>query len=351
MRGFSLVEIMVGMVIGLLGTIVIFQVFAASEGYKRTTTAGGDATQNGAAALFAIERDLRVGGHGINNSEALACTNSFTYFDSGGGAPGPIPGFATRPLVIQDGGAGPDSFTVNYTSSVRGNVAAELASPGMGSAAGNLKVNTTFGFANDDLVLVTSGANCTLMTLTNVDDAALELAHAAGSAPTHNPSATYMAANAWPAYPEGAKIYNVGQRFFSRTYSLNGSTLRSQDANGAAVAPIAADIVSMQAQYGIAPAGSQVVGNWVDATGGWAAPTPADVQRIKAVRLAIVARSPLSERPSIAGGACDTTAAAPVSWIGGPALDLSADANWSCYRYKVFQTIVPLRNIIWANLP
>jgi type IV pilus assembly protein PilW len=46
--GFSLVEIMVGLAIGMLAVIVILQVFALSEGRKRTTTSGGDAQSNGA---------------------------------------------------------------------------------------------------------------------------------------------------------------------------------------------------------------------------------------------------------------------------------------------------------------
>lgn len=67
--GFSLVEIMVGMVISLLGIIIIFQVFAVSERVKRTTTSGGDAQQNGVAALFALARNLKMAGYGLNSND------------------------------------------------------------------------------------------------------------------------------------------------------------------------------------------------------------------------------------------------------------------------------------------
>ena len=43
--GFSLVELMVAVVIGLIGKLVMFQVFAVSEGQKRTTASGGDGQQ------------------------------------------------------------------------------------------------------------------------------------------------------------------------------------------------------------------------------------------------------------------------------------------------------------------
>ena len=45
--GFSLVELMVAVVIGLIGTLVMFQVFAVSEGQKRTTASGGDGDGDG----------------------------------------------------------------------------------------------------------------------------------------------------------------------------------------------------------------------------------------------------------------------------------------------------------------
>jgi hypothetical protein len=75
--GFSLVDIMVGMVISLLGTIIIFQVFSVSEGIKRTTTSGGDALQNGAVALSTLENSLKQAGYGffLNANGATPATS------------------------------------------------------------------------------------------------------------------------------------------------------------------------------------------------------------------------------------------------------------------------------------
>lgn len=68
--GFSIIDIMVGMVIALLGMVIIFQVFSISESIRRTTTSGGDALQNGTSALFILENSLKQAGYGI-----LASTN------------------------------------------------------------------------------------------------------------------------------------------------------------------------------------------------------------------------------------------------------------------------------------
>ena len=64
--GFSLVEIMVALVIGMLGIIVMMQVFAMFEAQKRTTTGGDDAISSGSIALYSLQRDIQHAGWGIS---------------------------------------------------------------------------------------------------------------------------------------------------------------------------------------------------------------------------------------------------------------------------------------------
>ena len=64
-RGFSLIEIMVGLVIGLISVLVIYQVFAAAEGLKRNTTSAGDAQQNGLLSSFILNIELANASNGI----------------------------------------------------------------------------------------------------------------------------------------------------------------------------------------------------------------------------------------------------------------------------------------------
>ena len=106
-RGFTLVEMLVGVLIGLIGTVVIFQVFAVSEGQKRTTTGAGDAQQNGVFALFQIERDLRTAGFGLAHLPLLGCqTNGWNEQTS------QAISFPLLPVSIVDGAAGaPDTIT------------------------------------------------------------------------------------------------------------------------------------------------------------------------------------------------------------------------------------------------
>ena len=63
--GFTLIDLMVGMVIALIASIVIFQVFAVSESYKRSTTGGSDALQSGGLSTYTLSRLIAAGGAGF----------------------------------------------------------------------------------------------------------------------------------------------------------------------------------------------------------------------------------------------------------------------------------------------
>ena len=121
-RGFSLVELMVGLVIGTIAILVVLQVFALSEGSKRTTTGGDDAQNAGAIALVLMQRDLRQAGYGISSVALLGCNLAL---------PVPAPGTATAwtlnalaPVTINHAGipagdANTDTLLLVYGSNSR----------------------------------------------------------------------------------------------------------------------------------------------------------------------------------------------------------------------------------------
>ena len=120
-QGFSLVEILVGMLVGLVVTIIIYQVVATYEGVKRTTTTGADTQQNGIFSLTTVERDVRAAGWGMPTAAVMPCTTYFTYYSTGA-ASGSVPNFPNTPVRITDGGnaaGASDSITMLWGSSVR----------------------------------------------------------------------------------------------------------------------------------------------------------------------------------------------------------------------------------------
>lgn len=363
----SLIETLVGMALGILVTMVITQVWGGFENQKQRTVSGSSAQASGLLALVELEQDLRSAGAGLTDSAAFNCTSTYSYYESGGVAVTPIPAYsgamAMVPVQITDGGTGTDTVSVKRGADFLGALPATLSLT-MASSSAELNLSSTAGFDDGDLVLaVDPSGNCSVMQVTQVQGAALKLQHDPGGATTYNPTVAYQNANAWPVYSAGAKILKVGQ-LISHAYSVNASNQLALIDNTAPVASttsiLAADIVMLKAQYGVANAGSQDVNAWVSATAasGWNTLDPAKVKRIKAIRLVIVARSAKKEGTNVTGTCTNVGGGVnngPCAWTDSvadpaPLIDLSSNPDWQKYRYRVYQSIIPMRNVIWAGV-
>lgn len=366
-RGFGLVEIMVGLVIGMIASIVVFQVFASAERQKRGTTGAADAQTNGAISLSMMERDIQAAGWGLEGSTFSGCERVFSYFDAGS-APGAIANLLV-PALITDGGSSPDQISIRYfddpaNANYKFSITSLAIKPGAGSDS--LIVKNTYGCtkptpaSSGRLALIQQSGNCTLMQITKYDKATLTLWHEAGATtPSYNPPPAYATANGWPTYDKGAYLQCFPQLTL-HTYRVNNRQLELQipDNSGTTqTLQVAPEIMDFQAQYGVtdicgaAPC-PQKITSWVDATGAWASPlSNANTKRIKALRVAIVARSAEFEKPESDGICNTTTAEAVTKWSTWATFNTNAyPDNWQCYRYKVFETVIPLRNVIWDKV-
>jgi type IV pilus assembly protein PilW len=351
-RGLSLVELLVAMAIGLIGTIIIFQVFSASEGVRRTTSAGGDAQQTGAIALYALEHDVRQSGMGFSDPTLVGCTvNAYDNQSS----PTTPPPFPLVPVFITAGAASKDADTIAVLYGSKEVVANGVAlskdysSPNMQSP---INIANPWQFQLGDLIVLRAGAPntanpCFLFEVTKVNPNN-DLDHVPGGA-RFNPPGGFSSFGTL-AYPMTSVVYDLGNYLAGNaipvfnTYSISGNALQYTSAFSAtpnAPLQVADNIVHMHARYVMSD------GTFVTppATPLWA--------NLAAINLAVVARSRLPEKPSGGSTTCNTTYATPApgnvpTWSGGT-FDLSLDANWQCYRYRVFETTVPIRNWIWHN--
>ena len=339
--GFTLVEIMVGLAIGMLTTLIILQVFSVFEAQKRTTTGSADAQTNGTIALFSIERELQNAGYPLMplTTSALQCT---TLTLDGGAASSPG---ALSPVSIADGGTGSDTLTIRYGDSSKGGISSKI----IGMVGSDANLDNNFGCAQFDRTLITNGTACAMSTASAVS--------AASAVPAQVTLVdTTAAAN-------GAYLACLG-KWHEVTFAVStAGNLQRKDLAAASTSyvDIVPGIVNLQAQYGISDSKNlNTITSWVDATGGtWAAPTVDDRNRIKAVRVAIVARNAKREGGTVTTANCPTTSTATglCAWVGSasspaPTAVLSAGsvgADWSHYRYRVFETIIPLRNVIWSK--
>jgi type IV pilus assembly protein PilW len=241
-------------------------------------------------------------------------------------------------------------------------------------------VTSALGFANGDRIVanVANGAAngiCTMAAVTNANPVASPIAHAASNPfnVVAAPGGTgWNPVTAWTyssgSMPHMPYLANLGN-FVSRRYSVASSAvtaaLNLAEFPGFAANVVVDDIVFLKAQYGLAPspcAGvlcSQVT-SWADA--GTFAIDNTNAARVVAIRLGIVARSPLYEKTAPAGAASVLSVIAPLggtSTVADPAagecatdtvtMEVKCTVADTHFRYRVYSTTVPLRNPLWAS--
>ena len=382
-RGIGLVELMVGMVIALASMIVIMQVFSQSEGQKRTATFGGDAQTNGAVALYTLERDARLAGFGIANAGLLNCPSITVWRQSTGVAQqvGFAP-FEINPPVATVLAGDPNTDVISMAFGSADSFVEGVAASQVANSAANFKADNRAGFNQGDLVVGVQsipgvGMQCAIHEITGVpggqcgeksSGATNVLVHNTGTyknsgkgctegkAEFNSPAGIPGVAALEPA--NGAKLYNLGAMPLNFAYAIRDKNLTVCDrlATNCAVAanfiPIASDIVSLRAVYGKDTNGDGNVDVWNRVK-----PTnDTEWFQVAAARIVMVARSAIKERTNAAGVCEQTTDAGKPdkqTWLGqaivGAEINIAdpADVEWGCYRYKLIQTVVPFRNLIW----
>ena len=341
--GFSLIEIMVGIVIGMIAVLVIYQVFAAAEGLRRNTTSVSDAQQNGLLSSFMLNIEVANASNGI----ADAMTDLGTCAATADIATT----FRPIPLLITDGGASSDSFTVNYSLSQR--VVTRVQFSQNAAAGAPYEVISPNGFKTDDLILAISSSTPAVCDLTRVVSVAADpgsvnpLDQLSGQVKiTHT--------GAPDAFSADAVLLNLGPKSSGQrvTFDVNAGVLRSTslwnaDGQPAAMAPnpIASNVVMMKLMYGIDDGAGGVT--WNAAVGAW---SPANVlaadnttlRRIRAIRLGIVVQGEQYDK------ALALETPSPTWTLFTPDVNLTG-ALLPGFRYRTYETIIPLRNPVWNS--
>lgn len=381
-RGMTIVELMVAMVISLIGTVVIFQVFALNEGIRRETTNGADTQTSGLVALTTMERDLRMAGFGFNDETLVGCT--VTMYDTKR-TPNDVPTFQLVPVrITSNAGTTPDVLQVTYgtPSSAPARVAVTLPVDPAASTA-PITPDRVYGFnAGDVGLLWESGSNCTTLEVTGLTASQIE--HVSGNyfnpITGQNETARFNKpgghGNAYAGTAGGTQISNLGQTPVMNEYTVRNDeadlsenyqlTVNNSLAEVPAVVPVAEQIVNFKAEYGLDDGnanGTVPVRDLVADDGivdRYTTDAPMNWRQVIAVRLAIVTRSLQPEKPDTSTGDCNITAdwgdaAYPIVWARGPdtpegrPIDVRTQSDWRCYRYRVFESTVPLRNMLWKK--
>jgi len=384
-RGMGIVETMVGILIGMVVVLAIYNVFALAEGYKRTTVGVADAQTTGLVAQFILAREIGNAGNGISvNAGTLSGSLGSAALAKCAAAPasnwpaGPFGGSAIRPIpvLIEDGGANkPDRLVVTYGSSPRISNAV-LLNQQIDAGNPNVFLQSPNGFRIGDWIVVSSGTKCQLTRVANLVgpdiNGIVELTPDPAYPLTPDYNASGGSSTVTNLGCDGKTLPNCGSGspMATRTlFDVVSAQLRTTDLfdAGAVAVPIAQNIVLLKAQYGVDCLNNGVI-TWTSATAAGACAwdyRPDDLTvapaalawdanrlaRIRAVRIAIVVRSdePDLKDVGLVGQKatlfdCSTHDAA---CQGSIAIDKTVLADG--WRHRTYETIIPLRNAIYNH--
>jgi type IV pilus assembly protein PilW len=332
----SIIELMVGIVVAMLVSLAAASsaiVFTASQ---RQGVGVGGVGIGGSTALAAIKNDAALAGLGFFGDANYLCQNLDLSVD----ADVKVDGTAFTPLSVTVDGTD-DRIDVIYAERVESgaNVLLNAASDGS-----SVEVMSLMPAANNDAVLLApaaGGGTCLVRTVTgqvaSTEDSPQTLNF--DNTGEHNKAAFSTA----PAFAERDRIALLGSLNWNR-YRRVGNTLVLERPLTGQTAVLTRNVIALRAQYGIAAnvAGATTLESWQAPTGAFATLDAATLPRVRALRLGMVTRSPVAEKPD-AGGNCEASLAKPQLF----GVEITPDvANWQCYRYSVSTVVVPLRNLV-----
>lgn len=363
-QGMSLVELLVGMVIAMIASVFMLQLFSANEGQQRIAAGGADAITNGQIALFQIERDLRMAGLSVG---AMKCSEIKFYYDGIG-----VQSVSSLPVrLFQDTTYlssatdyvpdDSDQVEVLYSSSPLGAIPStlQLAMP---NSSEILRIDDGHGFFEGELVLIGDpehpSDHCSIVQMSqdaqrtgtaNITTSGTmwNLQHNSGQFPYNSSTNIFPDAG----YGEGALAFRLGNMVRHRYRISNSDELVLDDyTDPSAITSVvlAKGVVALKGLYAV---DTTATPNGV-ADEFWSraemdaklAAGLVEPHRIVGARIALVVRNAQYDREYTS-----PFAAGKELWDGGPVLTIGGTYGPN-YRYSVLQTAVPFRNVIW-NTP
>lgn len=369
-QGFSLVELMIAVVIGLTMTLALSNIMVRFEGGRRVLTSSNDLSLTSAFVSFELDRELRSAGSGFAQSpEIFGCVLRVAR----GGAqllpratafPAPFDQVDTSPnlapLLIHAGlGAnGSDVIAVLTGASGLGELGIDVKP--LSATDTDLRIRNTVGISANDLVLVAEqGRGCLLQQVTSpFTGGATELLSFSGNYAAavvdglrlSDFSSSINSSKVWPLGNVAGRtpqmeLLGLGDKATLFSYDL----LRLN--GGDTAQPLANGVVDLRALYGVDTDKDGRIDTWVAPTAAGytvaslsdgSAAAQARLMTILAVRVGLVLRSDRVEK----------TALSPTSIVlfsdlaTGLQYTRSLSASEQLQQFRGVEFTVPLRNVM-----
>lgn len=385
-RGFSLIELMVALVIGM-GLIVAMGLLNSKfETGKRERSASSDLSSTAAYLSYDLDRQIRSAGSGFSTSwgDSYGCTltasrQNTQILPAPAAFPAPFASVPQTvrmaPLVAYAGTATttPDVLQIMTGTGGLGEVPNPARSKSM--ATNLFRLTSTLGIQGDDLLLLAeSGMPCMIEQVSSINDDQVNLGgdyyasvingqalndRSVGAGTTQ----TFVLGNATNGNPPRFFLLGINSSQQLVRYDLLRFTNSSSSSTVAV--PLADGVMDMRVLYGVDTTGDGLIDSWVGPrTTGYDAATvsanQAVARRIIAAKVSLVLRSQQVEdlvpstAPSAALGSTSTTRStynvAPATLTMFPSMATTLQSTYTVAdrqrRHVVVEFTVPLRNVI-----
>ena len=373
--GFTLVELLVAVTIGMALVLAITLMLTRYESGRRTLTSVNDSSMGSAYVSFTLDRIVRSAGSGYAQGwkdsfgcQLLASRSGITTLPRASAFPAPfaaVPQAMRLAPVVVHAGAGTDGSDI---------LAVATGSSGLGesplpvmtaSATGTgLRVPATIGLRAGDLVMVSQGA--TLCMLQQVASG-----FAGGADQQLDFGGTYADSDiagtrledlgvGTPAWLSPLGNTTGNQPMFQLLGVGPDATLVAHDmlqlSGSDSVVAIADGVADLRARYGVDTTNDNIIDSWRDpAVAPWDAATLLNgtldskirLSQIVAVRVGVIVRTSTPERAAVAP--------ASLTLFSDLGTALEATRNLSTserqLRWRTVEFTVPLRNALLAQRP
>lgn len=386
-RGFSLVELLVAMVISLVVVAAIGTIVFQGEDHKRKLTSANDLGQSGNFVLAQLDSVIRSAGSGFVQGKRdglLGCRiTAGTALPRARAWPEPFENFprgnqVLAPVLIGQGQAsnGSDILMVMRGNASAGDVPRKQI--GTSPLGTTWMLGTALGFAASSasdapptLVLAQTPGNnnCLMQQVARTVGSTVELVGTPdgpdGSrfyTPVSADSTTTLASMTQNIDSTLTVLGHMGNdnlhpnvQFYlygadpASTSLLRYDMLELQGADNASLV-MADNVVGLYALYGIADAGTGDFHGWVAPNGSYSlgaiVSAPARLEEIVAIRLAVVLRSAIESKDPVTQE--KLTLFAGIKSAGGQSLEntYTVSAANQRYQHRVLEASIPLRNAL-----
>jgi len=335
-RGFTIVELMVAITIGLIVTAAVSTLFVSTKRNYLEQDRQAKMQENARFALNFLTYDLRLSGYygcldevnseTVNNAVSAGLFLNVLY---------PVEGLnnATGTWYPSANTTLPTSIVANTDAIVlrmaSPSSSVQVVSP-MPNTSAQIKVDSVAGLSVGDIVMLSDCASADVFQITSVQTSSLHLGHNSGSGTPGNSTQQLS-----KRYSPPAKVLKFTTRtYFIRNNSSGIPSLFRQD-NAGAAEELITGVDQMQLTYGkdtdVPP---DKIPNIYLAAGQAGLQTPAEWSRVRTVRIGLLVRT-----PSESGGDKDAHAG---TWnLNGYTAAAYTDNN----RRRMFHVTVNMRNL------